>query len=162
MKNIFLLIIVFSIFLSKNTFCAEQGNSDADENLTNFIHEIFDKSKIITVKSIPIGMELFGEEALTFDIKNEWVTSITFRCPAAYCNNYGGALKAFFSSGLRISNNCWAFENLIALEGDSTLHEIFIDSSGHCFKIEGNSYYTEESFYDVAPHSELNPSFIRK
>lgn len=160
MKHVFLLAILFSIFISKNTFCAEQRNSGADENLTNLVYEIFNKSKIITVKSIPIGMELFGEEALHFDIKKEWITSISYRCPSAYCNYHGVELKELFSSGLRISNTCGTFENLITLEGDSTVHEIFIDSSGHCFKIEENSYYIERSFYEVAPHSQLNPSLF--
>lgn len=162
--NIFILTISLLSCTPTDIRNPDYLNGDRErENFSSFIYEIFNQAKVITVKSVPLYYELPGTAALRFSIEDEWMFSVSFSCYTDSCKYSGTSLKEYFSSGLKLTNTCpKPYRVLITLEGDSEERNIYISSSGSCFVLENISYFTEQTFFDVAPSSELNPSFFQK
>lgn len=132
------------------------------EQLKSLIEEIFGKTKVITVKSVSPSIELPNvAAALRFNIKEDRDYSVALNCHWN-CSTQSNSLKQYLISGLNVIGNCRPpFTAFIELEGDLTIEEIYIHDTGHCFTINDISYFTNDSFFDLAPNFSMYPSFLR-
>ena len=167
MRDQFMFVAVFSFVTLLNAYAADTnefrysiGNLAEQEKLKSLVDELFSRTDVISVKSVSRSTELPGEFALRFDITNEWRYGVSFHC-RQNCGMESKSLMKYLSSGLNLRGNCPPpFTVLIELEKDAIVEEIFIHDTGHCIKIDNVSYYTESSFFDLAPNSSMHPAFL--
>ncbi len=167
MLNQIIVLAVFSFVTLLNAYAADTtefrysiGNLAEQAKLKSLVDELFSRSDVVTVKSVSRSTELPGEFALLFDIKKEWRYGVSFNC-RQNCGMVSKSLMKYLSSGLNLRGNCPPpFTVLIELKRDAMVEEIFIHDTGHCIKIENVSYYTESSFFDLAPNSSMYPAFL--
>lgn len=166
-KTMIVMIIGFitslSIFAADSiTLPFRDNNLEQQAELKSLIDDLFGKSTVISVKSASRGGEFVAEASINaFDIKKDWNYGVTYRCPNN-CGISSSSIKAYLSSGLKLTEEpSPPFTAHIELERESTtVGEIYIHVTGQYFKVNGVSYYTEASFFDLAPGSSMHPAFL--
>ncbi len=167
MLNKIVIVVVSSFVTLLNVYAADAtefrysiANLTEQEKLKSLVDELFSNTDVVSVKSVSRSTELPGEFALLFDIRNEWRYGVSFHC-RRNCGMESKSLMSYLSSGLNLVGECPPpFTVLIELQRASMVEEIFIHETGHCIKIDDMSYYTESSFFDLAPNSSMYPAFL--
>lgn len=118
---------------------AEQSLSIKLQNKLNISVKLI----MLHIPAISIGQgRLDDEELLT-----EWLYRTEIKCGVSCGGSRKTLLREFVSKSQEMANKCLPpYNSLIQLVGErnQTNLRIYVNASGHCFKVDGTSYYSKK------------------
>ncbi|MDR0782112.1 MAG: hypothetical protein LBF16_15735 [Pseudomonadales bacterium] len=145
-KMINLLMFITLAMLFK--VCA---GADAEESLVSDLRELFESSKTITLKYIPLRRAaVFPRYLNSNDIKSGWTFSLSINCSTNCLNSTEvEKIRNFLEASKEGEMPCFKAVFSVLEFGSKTStndRDIYISATGECYTFNGKSYNTEENF----------------
>lgn len=128
--------------------------------LAGRVTSAFAAADTITTRYLPSAGRLYAPVGRD-DLKEGWKYSFAYRCVIT-CERAALEIQSYFSAGVRLESECpdryYAVVELV--RRDAVIADFYIQDGGHCFTLDDQSYYVEQSFDRFIQLSELFPRFV--
>lgn len=133
---------------------------EPNPSLASRVANLFADADVVATKYLPDAGRLYAPISRD-DLEDRWKYSFSYRCTLS-CRHAAAEIQSFFSAGVRLEAECPdRYYAIVELRrSDGVRVDFYVQDGGHCFTLENQSYYVEQSFDRFVQQSELFPRFV--